>query len=303
MVAIRKRQRISKSKTVMSDEKTYTGFKRFRVRKNILATVLSAVFVALAVAIEFATKSLPHLEFPNGGTLSLTCLPLMVCALLLGPLYGTVAGGLYGLFNFLIDGYAFSWGSFIFDYVLAFSLMGLAGLFRKPFLRGRFWAFLTGAIVAMVGRYLSHCISGAVFFADYAPAGVSPIFYSFVLYNAPYCFGSLGLDLVVGAVLFKPLQSLLSLSGFDPLFLPLKTAKNRTPEARVLLGVLDGQIDPRDLATLVEKRILTLSQAGALADGEGRFYHPALAVLLKRAKRYLTSEKVEEVKRRIKGLE
>lgn len=285
-----------------TEVKTYTGKNKLKVRRAILSTVLCAVFVALAVALEMLVKSLPHIELPQGGTISLTCLPLMLSALTLGPAWGVAGGALYGVFNFLLDGYSFSWGSFLFDYVVAFSLIGLSGLFYRPFLRGRAWAFFAGAILGMVGRYLSHCLSGAVFFADYAPEGVSPILYSFVLYNAPYCFGSLALDLVIGGLILVPYQRLLSLSGLDPLFLPLKVHRHLGCEAQALLALAGGDAAAlgRALGGCLASG-LSLDGARALLDAAAGSPSPeslaAVDQLLVRGRRDLTPGEVSQVLR------
>lgn len=248
------------------EKKKYTGRRRLSRKALLLETSLTAVFVALAVAIELLTKSLPHVEFPQGGTLSLTCLPLMFGSLICGPVWGTVGGALYGIFNFLLDGYSFSWGSFLFDYLVAFAMMGLAGLFRRPFLREKLWAFFVGSILAMVGRYLSHCVSGTVFFADYAPEGVSPILYSFILYNAPYCFGSLGLDLVVGALIFYPFQRLLGTSSFSPILALVGADVTDDPGVLLLRCLLTGEEAGKDraLAGLLEQGRITVGTASLL---------------------------------------
>lgn len=246
--------------------KKYTGKKIIQRKALLLKVALTAIFVALAVAIEYLTKSIPHVEFPQGGTLSLTCLPLFYSALVSGPVWGIVGGALYGVFNFLIDGAAFSWGSLLFDYLIAFALTGLAGLFTKPFYRGKAWAFVLGAIVGMTGRYLSHCVSGAVFFADYAPEGVSAIYYSFILYNAPYCYGSLALDLIVGLAVFPALNKLLDNSGFDPLWPMQKRFFAKDASALLIQAFLDGKNENKAklLSAILQQNIVSLNSVDSL---------------------------------------
>lgn len=250
----------------MSTDSRYTGRGRTQRRRTILSISLSAVFVALAVALEVIGKALPFLQLPQGGSISLTCLPLILASLTLGPGWGTACGALYGLINFLIDGYAFSWGSFIFDYVLAFAMMGLAGIFSRPFLRERMYGFILGSILAMLGRYLSHCVSGAVFFADYAPEGVSAILYSFVLYNLPYCAGSLILDLAVGAAIFYPYQRLLSVNSIHSLFSGMEKRGYSNAASKVLSSVAQGNLDTLSISESVRESTISLTQAQALMD-------------------------------------
>jgi len=73
------------------------------------------------------------------------------------------------------------------DYPIAFGCLGLAGAFREraPFL---------GVVVGMTGRFLSHFVSGVIYFADYAPEGMSPIIYS-AIYNGTYILPELAISL------------------------------------------------------------------------------------------------------------
>jgi len=74
------------------------------------------------------------------------------------------------------------------DYPLAFGCLGLAGFFRKyP---------IVGVIVAVTGRFVMHLISGAVFFANFAPEGLNPWIYS-ALYNGSYMLPELVISLFV----------------------------------------------------------------------------------------------------------
>ncbi|MFP4178162.1 MAG: energy-coupled thiamine transporter ThiT, partial [Acholeplasmataceae bacterium] len=50
-------------------------------------------------------------------------------------------------------------------------------------------------------RYLSHAFGGAIIFAEFAPEGMNPWFYSFVVYNAPYMLSSTALTLMVGLLI------------------------------------------------------------------------------------------------------
>lgn len=286
---------------MIPEGKTYTGKRRLERRRAVISIALAAVFVALAIALEALAKAIPHIELPQGGTISLTCLPLMMSGLTLGPGWGILSGAIYGVFNFLLDGYGFSWGSFLFDYLIAFALIGLSGIFSKEFLRGRIWALIAGAAIGMLGRYLSHCISGAVFFADYAPVNVNPVLYSFVLYNAPYCLGSLALDLVVGLVIFKPYQSLLSLSGLDPLFLPIKRSRVKDPAALAIraLNSKDSEALKASLSKLLQRGEIEVSEASEIlriSEGGTPSQKSLKAVkdLIRRGGRYLVASEVEK---------
>ena len=52
------------------------------------------------------------------------------------------------------------------DYVIAYTVLGLGGIFRKKF--GTRKSLVCGSIVAISLRYLAHIISGAIFFGTWA---------------------------------------------------------------------------------------------------------------------------------------
>ncbi len=201
----------------------YTGALRLRVQRSVSAIAIGALMIALAICLEYAAKVIPGLEMPNGGTFSLTCLPLVLASLAIGPLWGSLAGFIYGLLDFFIDGYGLHWGSLFLDYLLAFSFMGLAGLFSKKFVKGDWWVFYPAMTVAMVFRYLSSSFSGVLFFADYA-GSMNPWFYSFLFYNAPYMGVSLLLDLLIGSYLIFPLSGVVK--QYSYLLLPKGDERN-----------------------------------------------------------------------------
>lgn len=148
------------------------------------------------IGVAIALASVLHLiklwEMPQGGSITLgTMVPLFILALRRGPLVGAIAGALYGIF----EGWIISGGRFflhpvqvILDYPLAFGVLAIAGFFRRsPAL---------GVTLGAAARYLSHVISGVVFFAQYAPKG-QPVWLYSLGYNVTY----LGPDFAVAIVL------------------------------------------------------------------------------------------------------
>ena len=89
----------------------------------------------------------------------------------------------------------------LFDYPLAFGVLGLAGFFA-PTVRGA----ILGTVVAVLARFLCHFVSGVVFFASYAPKGWNPYLYS-AAYNLAYLVPSLIIALVVVVALLRALEA------------------------------------------------------------------------------------------------
>lgn len=177
-------------------------------QRTTLKIVMTAMFVALAFVFEIVTKFIPFLQMPQGGAISITMLPLIIGALLLGPVYGTIGGVAFGFLNFCFDGFVIHWGSIFLDYLVAFGLIGVAGFFRPFFYKNKIWSLGVAIVVACVLRYISSSLSGVLFFGDYAPEGMNPWFYSFIVYNAAYMGPSLVANLVVGYAIYVPMQKL-----------------------------------------------------------------------------------------------
>lgn len=195
---------------------------RYRIdgQRETVKLVVAAMCVAMAFIMDVITKFIPFLHMPQGGAISITLIPLVIAALLLGPLYGVIAGVSFGLLNFFFDGGAgnLHWGSFFLDYTVAFGAVGLVGFFRPLFYRNKIWAYITAIALACLLRYISSSLSGVIFFGAYAPEGVNVWFYSFVLYNAAYMGPTLAVDLVLGTAIYKPLQSLTKTSTFAAIY-------------------------------------------------------------------------------------
>lgn len=167
--------------------------------KNLIKLTESAILVALAVAMEFISKMIPILQMPQGGSVSLAMLPIIIIGYKNGLFYGVLSGLTYGIINFLIDGYAFHWGSFAFDYTLAFMSLGLTGIIKNAY-RNKIVLFNIGILVVGFFRFIFHVISGVFFFE----AGI----WGSVVYNGPYMLGSIMLCMVVGSLIYHRLGAI-----------------------------------------------------------------------------------------------
>ena len=84
-------------------------------------------------------------EAPNGGSITFAMFPIILFAVRWGLRPGLMAGFLFGLLQLIFDGaYAWGWQSMLLDYLVAFTPLGLAGLFR-----GKSWGL--SAVCWMLG--------------------------------------------------------------------------------------------------------------------------------------------------------
>lgn len=116
----------------------------------------------------------------------------------------------FGLLQLLLDGgFAIGWQSMLGDYLIAFGVLGLAGIFT-----GKPYSIFAGTVVGSVARFLVHWVVGATIWAEYMPdeffgmTMTSPWFYS-ALYNGSYMLPDMIVSLVVFAVLYVPLKKYL----------------------------------------------------------------------------------------------
>jgi len=151
--------------------------------------------VALAGVLHFISGFIPFLEMPQGGRVTLAAMvPVLFVALRRGPRVGILASIAFGLVVLVLEPFIYHPVQVLLDYPLAFGSLGLAGFFRKfP---------VIGVAVGIGGRFLCHFVSGLVFFASYAPAGMDPALYSAV-YNAWYLIPELIISAAVIVVLQK----------------------------------------------------------------------------------------------------
>ena len=152
--------------------------------------------IAAAIALAVVCSFIKVLEMPQGGSVALTMIPLLFISQKRGAVSGFVAGAIYGLLSLLIAGVLYHPLSLFLDYLLAFGALGIAGFFKKN-LSG----IILGSTLAVGGRFIFSLISGAVLFAEYAPAGQSPWIYSLV-YQATYMVPELIISILVLSFLF-----------------------------------------------------------------------------------------------------
>ena len=168
--------------------------------REILKITETAILAALAIILHLLCNLIPFLTMPQGGSVSLGMLPIIVLALRRGVKYGVIGGVIFGFLNFMTDGFIIHWGSIFFDYLLACGLLGLAGLFKNC---KRTWmTIILATSLAGFLKYLCHSVSGVLFFTSYAEEmGYESLsgyfYYSFIFYNLPYMAISTLLSILV----------------------------------------------------------------------------------------------------------
>ncbi len=163
---------------------------------------------AVMLAASFVLSLIPVVNMPFGGSVTLcSMLPVLLIAYRHGTKWGLLTGLAASLLQLLMGlnnlSYATSWVAVVaiilLDYVIAFTAMGLAGVFRRT----RFSQtskLLLGIVLCCFIRYACHFISGVTVWRDLsAPIGQA-IVYS-LSYNAAYMIPETIVTAAAGAAL------------------------------------------------------------------------------------------------------
>ena len=151
-------------------------------KQSTVRLVESALLIAIAAVLELISKAL-GLELPFGGTITLASMfPIVLIAYKYGTKWGLLSGFTYSLVQMLLGAKTVSamflpgddqmvlWQAIcicLLDYVLAYTLLGLGGIFKGKF-KTPAAELALGAFVALLLRYLVHIVSGAIFYGAYA---------------------------------------------------------------------------------------------------------------------------------------
>ena len=144
---------------------------------------------AMVIALSVVLSNVKIFRMPQGGSVTAgSMIPLLWISLRRGFRVGLLTCTVYGVVRLLLPGsYVVLPVQGLLDYPVAFGALGLAGLFKRyP---------LIGVDVGMLGRFIAHFVAGVVFFAEFAPTGMSPIVYS-IIYNGGY----MSVEYVVSAI-------------------------------------------------------------------------------------------------------
>lgn len=174
-------------------------------QKQTLFLVEIAVFSALAYLLDLFSGFLFSRIWPQGGSVSIAMVPVFLMAFRWGIKGGILTGFLFGLLQFILGmSQIYHPIQGILDYLVAFALLGAAGLFAAQVKenmqkgnRKKWIAFIVvGTFIGSVLRFITHFISGWVFFGSYAPPGQPAALYSFI-YNGTYMLPSMILSAII----------------------------------------------------------------------------------------------------------
>jgi len=169
-------------------------------RERLRALVESALLIAIGFVLSYVTL----FKMPQGGSVTpLSMLPLLMIGLRHGLKWGLAGGLVYAGLQMIqefwppptgtVSGYI---AVVALDYIAAFTVLGLSGLFR-----GKQYGLLYAAPLCILLRFICHFISGIVVWNVYA--GELPVWLYSLTYNGSYIAIELVMTMAAGAVLCR----------------------------------------------------------------------------------------------------
>ncbi|NKE05604.1 MULTISPECIES: energy-coupled thiamine transporter ThiT [Mesobacillus] len=174
-------------------------------QKQTLFLVEIAVFSALAYLLDLFSGFLFSRIWPQGGSVSIAMVPVFLMAFRWGIKGGAITGLLLGLLQFIL-GFSQIYHpvqGFI-DYLVAFTVLGIAGIFARQIKDSiqnadkKKWIgfIIAGTFIGSLLRFIAHFFSGWIFFGVWAPEGQPAWLYS-IIYNGTYMIPSMILSAII----------------------------------------------------------------------------------------------------------
>ncbi|MBO5294994.1 MAG: energy-coupled thiamine transporter ThiT [Clostridia bacterium] len=176
---------------------------------KLVALCESALLLALAVVLSY----IKFFELPFDGSITLfSMLPICLIAIKYGWKWGLGTAFCFSWFQ-ILQGGVFGWGltpvmligSLLLDYILAYTVLGFAGIFRKK----GYFGMLGGIAMVCVLRFLVHFLAGIILWANFEQFVAfgqewvnRPVLYS-ICYNGVYMLPETILTVAVAAILLK----------------------------------------------------------------------------------------------------
>ncbi|MBQ7596269.1 MAG: energy-coupled thiamine transporter ThiT [Clostridia bacterium] len=197
------------------------------MKNNTKKLALCGVMTALSVVLSF----IKIYELPYGGAITLfSMVPVMFVGYVYGAKWGLAAGAVHGVIQciagasnslaYLTDNTLNFILCLLFDYIVAFAVLGLAGVFKNK-IKKPAASFALGVVFAGFLRFLCHFITGWIVWGSYAEetllgsgtklgehivanftGNALAVVYSLV-YNASYMLPEIIISVVIAVVLIS----------------------------------------------------------------------------------------------------
>ena len=145
--------------------------------------------LALAMVLAMVCALIPFLNLPFGGGFTVaSMLPVVIISYMYGMKWGFFSAAIYSVIQIVMDlylgkgstimalfmpnsedfmGFGAAIAILIIDYLVAYTLLGFGGAFRKV-IKNKALALMLGVVLALSLRYIAHIVSGYIFYGAWA---------------------------------------------------------------------------------------------------------------------------------------
>lgn len=149
----------------------------------------SAVMLALAMVLAMVCALIPFLNLPFGGGFTVaSMLPIVIISYMYGMKWGFFSAAIYSVIQIVMDlylgkgstlmalfmpnsedymGIGAAIAILVIDYLVAYTLLGFGGAFRKA-VKNKVLGLALGCALALSLRYIAHIVSGFIFYGAWA---------------------------------------------------------------------------------------------------------------------------------------
>lgn len=158
-------------------------------KTNTSRLTTSAMMLAMATVLALVCAYIPFLNLPFGGGFTIaSMLPIVIVSYMYGMKWGFFVSFTYSCIQIIMDlvlgkgstiialftpssddymGLVAAISILVIDYFVAYTALGLGGLFRNR-IKSKTVAIVLGVLVALSMRYVCHIVSGYIFYGAWA---------------------------------------------------------------------------------------------------------------------------------------
>lgn len=179
-----------------------------KITVKVLAEI--AIFAAIAFALDYIQGAFSSGVFVNGGSIGIAMLPILIISYRRGLIPGLICGFIVSVVQ-LIGGsiYVLNGMQFVLDYLVAYTVVGFAGLFaglyqKSDKLSTKILWIVVGSIVGGGLKFLSHFAAGYywLYEGEFWGLSTNSMLYSLV-YNIAYCGPNIVLTTVLMVIIAR----------------------------------------------------------------------------------------------------
>ena len=178
--------------------------------KLIRTIVEVALFAALGFVLDELQGAIAKAIFPFGGSIGFAIIAVVIVSFRRGPVAGFFTGLIMGFLDFATGPYILNFWQVLLDYIFPYAVVAICGAFKPWFdqetdKNKKLLILLLATFVGGLFKFMSHFLSGGIFFADYISWKEfegQPWLYS-LAYNMAAVGPSIGLTMILLFALYK----------------------------------------------------------------------------------------------------